>query len=245
MNLVVDIGNTLVKVAAVEGAEVQRLEVAEEYTPQLHSAIEQMVQRYSITNAIVCSTRGEQREVIESLESIIEKVVVFNSETPIPIAINYLTPKTLGRDRIAAVIGAREVYGDTNMLIIDCGTAITIDLYTKANGFEGGFISPGISMRLHVLNEQTATLPLCYVDQNWSDIEIAQTTQEAIIGGVMRGIAYEIEGHIRTFERKIDEISIIFIGGGAKYFDKRINNAIFANRNLVIVGLNKILIYNV
>ncbi|MFR9651931.1 MAG: type III pantothenate kinase [Rikenellaceae bacterium] len=245
MNLVVDIGNTLVKVAVVEGVDIHQLEVVEEYTNQLQLTIKSMVDRYAIKSAIVCSTRGEQREVINALEEMVDRVVVFNSDTAIPISINYLTPNTLGRDRVAAVVGAREVYGERDMLIIDCGTAITIDLYSVANGFEGGFISPGVSMRLHVLNEQTATLPLCKVNQSWSEVEIARTTQEAIVGGVMRGIVYEIEGHIRTFERKIDEISIIFIGGGAKYFDKQIKNAIFANRNLVMVGLNKILLYNV
>jgi type III pantothenate kinase len=60
----------------------------------------------------------------------------------------------------------------------------------------------------------------------------------------MQGITYEIEGYIRAFLADNVKLSIIFTGGDAKFFDKRIKNAIFAKYDLVVCGLNTILDYN-
>ena len=245
VNLVVDVGNTRIKVAAVEGVDVHRLVVREEWCDQMERDVCDVVDQFGVELAIISSTRGDQSEIVAHLERLVRKVVIF-TVTPVPIDIGYDTPQTLGRDRVAAAVGANEVYGVVeDRLIIDLGSAITIDLCTKEGGFEGGFISPGVSMRFKALNEYTASLPLCKVEQSGVEKMIARSTDDAIIGGVMKGVIYEIEGHIAEFRAKMCEISIIFIGGDAKYFDKRIKNAIFAEHDLVIVGLNRILRYNV
>ena len=71
-----------------------------------------------------------------------------------------------------------------------------------------------------------------------------RTTQEAIEQGVMRGVEYEIRGYAETFLQKNAKKCIIFTGGDAKYFVKRIKNTIFADCEPVIFGLNRILNYN-
>ncbi len=244
-NLVVDIGNSRIKVAVVEDTTILHLEAHEEWSESLRLLIKELVNQYSIVHAIVGSTRGEQTEVIESLEGIASNLIVFTPLTPIPIAITYSTPNTLGRDRVAAAVGANEIYGDDDKLIFDLGSAITIDLTTKSGGFEGGFISPGISMRFKALNEYTASLPLCRTYENWGEQRAARSTVDAIIEGVMRGVFHVIQGHIRAFREKNGKNLVIFTGGDAKYFDKRIKNVIFAKHDLVIVGMNRILEYNV
>ena len=62
--------------------------------------------------------------------------------------------------------------------------------------------------------------------------------------GVMNGIAFEIEGYVVRMREQIDGLCVIFTGGDAKFFVKRIKNTIFAHCDLVFLGLNRILEYN-
>ena len=138
-------------------------------------------------------------------------------------------------------VGAVEMFGLGDMLIVDFGTAITIDLVQ--NGvFRGGNISPGVDMRFRALHEQTARLPMCS-EADVSEL-LGDSTATAIEQGVMRGIFYEINGYVESFRKKNSEIRIIFSGGDAKRFVNRIKNTIFASCNMMYVGLNRILEYN-
>ncbi len=241
MNLIVDIGNSRVKIAVMKLSNVVWSSVCDSFTSD---DVTSLLLKYKITQAIVCSTRGEEatQAVAQMLREVIKRVVVFDRSTPIPIKNSYSTPETLGRDRLAAAVGARILSKADNQLIIDMGTAITIDLVTAEGGFEGGVISPGVGMRFRALHEFTASLPKCAPTERV--VEIARSTTDAIEQGVMRGVEYELRGYIDRIEKKYDKIDIIFTGGDAKYFDKQIKNAIFAPSELIFVGLNRILEYN-
>ena len=219
MNLVVDIGNTLVKLAVFDRGEL----VAQRCTERLHpSMLEELLSEWPVRRAVVASTRGEVDYLLE-----------FTSQTPVPIGNAYLTPETLGRDRLAAAVGATVLYPGENVLIVDFGTAVTIDLVTADNTFRGGCISPGVKTRFRALHDYTAKLPLCAAteDEGLSGL----TTEEAIELGVMNGIAFEIEGYVVRMREQIDGLCVIFTGGDAKFF---------ANCNLVFCGLNRILEHN-
>ncbi len=239
MNLIIDIGNTRVKIAIISHSNLLFELSSDSFD------IEQVggfVTQYGVERAIVSSTRGDEEEVVNVLREVVEQVILFDHTTPIPIANSYSTPETLGRDRLAAAVGAWSISKADNQLVVDLGTAITIDLITQTGGFEGGVISPGMMMRFRALSHFTAALPLCSpTDER---LEVARTTKEAIEQGVMQGITNEIEGHIERIRKKYDKIDVIFTGGDAKHFDKRIKNTIFAASELVVVGLNRILEYN-
>ncbi len=239
MNLIVDIGNTLIKVGVVDNGKLQESLTMEVFDT---GVIKTLTSKYYITRSIVCSTRGQQSQIEESLRQIVGHCLLFDTSVEVPIGVQYSTPETLGRDRIAAAVGAQQVYGRTDMLIIDFGSAITIDLVSKDGGFEGGVISAGVGMRLRALHEYTASLPLCEATHEVK--EIARSTQEALEQGVMQGVQFEIEGHISRFSKKYSDLLVIFLGGDAIFFEKRIKSAIFANRELLFVGLSRILDYN-
>ncbi len=239
MNLIVDIGNSRVKVAVMDlNRVIWSCCVAE--LSQLD--IELLKGRFDLQRSILCSTRGDMSEAAAQLRQSVGHCLLFDKSTPIPIANSYSTPETLGRDRLAAAVGAREISTAENQLIIDMGTAITIDLVTGSGGFEGGTISPGVMMRLRALHDYTAALPLCEPTKEL--VEVARSTKEAIEQGVMRGVEYEVRGHIAKMVEKWSEIDIIFCGGDTKYFDIQIKNTIFAPNELIFVGLNRILEYN-
>ncbi len=239
MNLIIDIGNSRVKVAVMDHHTVVEEDATDDYSPEV---IKTLAQKYDISRSIVSSTRGAQSDVVESVRSIVGHSMLFDSSVRVPMAIQYSTPSSLGRDRLAAAVGAREMFGERDMLIVDFGTAITIDLVSRSGGFEGGAISPGVMLRFRALHDFTASLPLC--DPTHRVVDVARSTTEAIESGVMNGVCYEIEGYISRFSQKYDELSIIFVGGDAKFFEKRIKNTIFVNRELLFRGLNRILDYN-
>ena len=239
MNLVVDIGNTLIKVAVVERDEVVYMQQAESIE---EVDLVTLCERFpSLRRAIVASTAFPTADVAVMLREKGFDVLEMTSLTPVPIGNTYQSPETLGVDRLAAAVAAVEVMGCRDCLVVDFGTAITIDL-VEDGIYRGGNISPGVRTRFRALHDYTGRLPECSPTDE--KLEYGSTTRQAIEQGVMQGITYEIEGYISHFSAQNVKISLIFTGGDAKYFVKRIKNAIFANCELVICGLNRILEYN-
>jgi type III pantothenate kinase len=181
----------------------------------------------------------EQNAVCEMLRGYVKKVIAFNPKTPVPIKNCYATPETLGVDRLAAAVGANYLFPATDCLIFDCGTAITIDFVSQNGEFLGGNISPGLQTRFKALNTFTSKLPLEDIAENVPTM--GTTTATAIQAGVLNGISYEIE----TYIDRNPHCTIIFTGGDAFFLVKNIKNSIFVICNLVMIGLNRIVNYNV
>ena len=202
--------------------------------------------RFEFRAAILSSTRGSTAAEEQILREAGVSTLVLSAATPLPIGIDYRTPETLGRDRIAAAVAVAEQYPASNCLVVDLGTALTLDLVTADGVFRGGAISLGYSNRLRALHEYTATLPLCAPIMGETEPLSLQghTTCEAIEWGVFHSILFEIEGYRGRLEANFADLRVIVTGGEAKYFEKQIKNAIFAERNLVLTGLNRILEYN-
>ena len=239
MKLLIDIGNTRTKWAVWQGDSELEQGVVESLSIDW---VEELKRRYSLRYGLVCSTRGDAESVCNLLKKSGLKALVFDADCPVPIKNGYLTPRTLGRDRLAAAVGAATLYPDREVVIIDLGTALTIDHLTADGCFSGGVISPGLEMRFRALHTHTAALPL--VEPTDTEGVVGRTTEEAIALGVMNSVAFEIEGYLARFAKKNGDFIPILTGGAAKYFVKRIKNTIFAEPNLVFCGLNRILEYN-
>ena len=238
-NLIVDEGNTLCKIAVLEESEVLCEAVSAEFDM---AQAAQMIAQFSVCKAVVASTRQGAEKIAEQLRSKTAKVLIFSSQTEVPIEVEYSSRQTLGADRIAMAVGVVCEMGVENALIIDMGSAITFDI-VENGAFKGGNISLGVAMRFKALNQFTASLPLCEATE--PNGEFGKSTTEAIEQGVMQGILYEIEGYVERILAKKDKKSVIFCGGDAESFVNRIKNAIFAPRKLMFTGLNIILEHNV
>ncbi len=239
MNLVVDIGNTLLKLAVFDGGRLVAQQCVGELREETFAGL---LGGARAARAVVASTRGEAPAIVEAVRRHTDYLLEFTPVTPVPIGNAYLTPATLGRDRLAAAVGAATLYPGRNALIVDFGTAVTLDFVSADGVFRGGCISPGMAMRFRALHEYTAALPLC--DATDSAELLGRTTDEAVRLGVMNSLAFEIEGYIARMQGEIEDLCVIFTGGDTNFFAKRIKNTIFANCNLVFWGLNRILEYN-
>jgi type III pantothenate kinase len=160
-----------------------------------------------------------------------------------PLKILYKTPATLGVDRLAAACGARALFPLQHCLTIDAGTCVTFDFIDMDGNYYGGAISPGMNMRFQALHTFTARLPL--VSPAGEANLIGDSTESSIRSGVINGLAAEIDGIIHQYQLKFEGLRAILCGGDALFFENKLKASIFASPELVLVGLNSILIYNV
>lgn len=241
MNLAIDIGNTLAKLAVIDDGQV----VDFQKTEKIDSAFVEKIleENPEIEAAIIVSTGEYETAWEQMLEKRMKRFIRFGAETPIPIENGYATPQTLGLDRLAAAVAANALYPNSNVLIVDFGTAITVDFVSAEGRFVGGNISPGAATRFRALHHFTKRLPLCELDEDSVRL-LGNSTQTAIESGVVNGIVYEIEGYIRDLQQRYNNLRIIFTGGESDFFAKRLKNTIFATYDLVAYGLNRILEYN-
>src|ERR1700744_523692 len=237
-NLVIDIGNTLTKIAVFRQDELLQ---AEHYPVVEAGTLLKLIDQYQVNKAIISSVKKE----IESWRSTLEGKVdleYFNVEMTAGIRNQYKTPKTLGLDRLAAVIGAKQLYPGKGSLVIDAGTAITYDWIDAEGNYFGGSISPGLNMRYKALNYYTGALPLINADDQFNDF-YGNDTASAMRSGVQNGIKYEVTGFIESYQRNHPELNIILTGGDSIFFDTLLKNSIFApyiknEPYLVLKGLN-------
>ena len=236
LNLIIDIGNNSAKFFLFkEGKTI--LHTRKENTS--FDTIGEWNKEFGIAKAIVSSVIAEPKGLEDELAKLTCPVIRFSSSTPLPLTIKYATPGTLGSDRLAAAIGAWSQAPNRNLLVIDAGTAITIDFVERNGNYHGGNIAPGIRMRLRALHEYTDKLPL--VDKEGDTPTIGYDTETAIRSGVVCGVCHEINGYISEFLEKFGEVFVFLTGGDENHLKNRIKSCTFADKYLVAKGLNWIL----
>ncbi|CAA6821105.1 MAG: Pantothenate kinase type III, CoaX-like (EC [uncultured Aureispira sp.] len=240
MNLCIDVGNTQVKLGVYD-AKSSLLWFSKH--PQLTIAVlKTLFLKFDIKQAILSSVRVEHAVVLTFLEQHLNTVLQLSSKTRVPLQSQYQTPETLGNDRLAAVAGANALYPNEGVLVMDAGTCITYDFITAEATYMGGSILPGITMRFQALHELTAKLPL--IEPVHLEHFIGTSTQTSIQTGVLYGVLHELRGFKLQYEQEFGNIKVIVTGGDASYFESQLKNEIFAQPKLVLIGLNKILNYN-
>ena len=239
LNLIIDIGNTAAKVALFDGGEM--VEVLTESNQSL-DCLEALCAKYPVEQGIVATVIDLSERVLAALVALPFPLLWLDSKTPLPVTNLYETPETLGYDRMAAVVGANEQYPRRDILVIDAGTCITYEFIDSKGQYHGGNISPGMQMRFKALHQFTGRLPL--VDTNGRKLPMGRDTETAIRAGVMKGMEYEISGYIESMKHKYPELLVFLTGGDEFSFDSSVKSIIFADRFLVLKGLNRILNYN-
>jgi len=241
LNLAIDIGNSRSKAAIFSSGELIDLMVADQLSVHLMAELKR---RFPALNQVILSAvSGVSPDVVDYLKSAFPFFLALNHATPVPITNKYLTPETLGLDRLAAAVGAKALFPGKDLLVIDAGTALTFDLIERNGTFEGGNISPGLRSRFRSLHDFTENLPLVEACAQWPDV--GRTTEEAIRSGVLNGMIHEMDGTIDHFRNKLPELQPVLTGGDALFFERRLKNPIFVKFEITLIGLNRILEYNV
>ena len=240
MDIVIDIGNTLRKIAVLsESGVIIRLFSEKQLTIPF---FERLFEEYGIRRAIVSSVGEGDEEALDWLEAHTQ-LVRFAHTCRLPITLKYATPETLGTDRIANAVGANALCPGENVLSIMAGSCLVAD-FVNANGeYLGGSIAPGLRMRFQALAHYTARLPL--VEPEDTAPLIGDTTQTSILSGVINGMAAEIDGLIDRYQAQYSRMKVLFSGGDSERLQNSVKKRIFAAQNPILLGLYKILVLNV
>ncbi len=240
MNLIIDAGNTFVKIGVFDKSQIVYKETIEHHN--FIEAIAKVKNEYaSITHAIISSVSDLKHSSMEYLKNRFNTLVV-DHLVEMPFKNLYKTPNTLGIDRLALVAAAVDQFPKENVLIIDAGTCITYDFKNSDEEYLGGAIAPGIRLRYTSLNNFTAKLPL--LNPKYPKNHVGDSTKEAIHSGVINGILYEINGVVEEYCNIYPDLTVILTGGDAHFLSKRLKNGIFATSNFLLEGLNYILAFN-
>lgn len=241
MNLIVDIGNSYAKVAVFDknGQNPDLFMSVKQLTPAF---LAPFFHDFAIDFCLI-SAVGAYDKAVDDFIAQRCQLVDFQQCTKLPIQICYATPRTLGRDRIANAVAAHALAPNKNVLSIQAGSCLVCDFVTKNGDYLGGSIAPGIDMKIKALHQFTAQLP--QVEKGSPDHFIGKTTEQSILSGVINGTKHEIEGFIAQYQQEFGDVHVFLTGGNADLLKNSIKNAIFANSNLVLIGLNKILQINV
>lgn len=236
--LCIDIGNSFAKLAMyVDG----KIDAYERYPDLSITQLDGLRERYDYNKAIISSTRHLDRRVINAIHKKYD-LLELDHNTPIPIENLYATPATLGRDRLAAVIGAQAQYPGKDIAVIDLGTCNTFDIINSKKQFLGGNIGPGVDMKLKAMHHFTDKLPL--PKRVFLDNPIGKDTTSALQNGAFWGTIFEIESFIERMKAQFPDLIVILTGGDAQIFGEKLKSKIFVAPNLVLDGLHEILKYN-
>ena len=210
--LCIDIGNTNINYAVVENNKIFDEGVLPTISFSkkniLSPVFNNLIQNHSIRACSYCSVVPEYNEaLINHLPSDIE-LFELNSESVIGLDLSYPNPIEIGHDRIANAVAA-QTYFSIPCIVVDLGTAITLDIITT-RGYEGGIIAPGFNLMSNYLHEKTALLPKLNLDpdqiKNYNhQNRYGKSTKEAIEIGISVGFSGMIESLIKVAVDSIKE----------------------------------------
>lgn len=224
-NLIVDIGNTALKAAWADG-----MTLGKTFRYQGERMVEFIV---SLTEKdrpeiiVLSSVRKFTAQNMARLEEICDRLLVMDAE----VFGHFSIPDHISPDRAASIIASRYLFKGRSCTVFDFGTMMTVDYLGKDGEYEGSCISPGCMTRFKSVHRYSKQLPLLGIPEETEEKGLSAIS--SIHSGVISGIIFEIQGHICQNPENI----IVFTGGDANYFAKRMKNSIFVVCNLVLLGL--------
>ena len=241
--LALDIGNTAVKAGCFDGSLLR--EMAAGLTAY---EVRSLVRRWRPEHVIIASVAEDAAMQADALREMVPgEILVFKpAGTAIPLRNAYGTPQTLGADRLAAAVGAASLRPGCATLVVDAGTALKFDLVTADGTYHGGSIAPGLAMRLRALHTFTGRLPLLELPSADATISlVGDSTTGSLLSGVVNGAVAEIAGLIAQYQQAYPGLGVLLSGGDAAFLAARLPARIFVVPELVLLGLNRILVYHV
>ena len=237
-HLVLDIGNTQAKYGYFETNVLKDSGVCSDWSVEAWASFHK---KKPFTTILVGSVGASTKQILSRLPQSCD-VAFIDDNTKYPFTTAYDDINTLGIDRRAALSGALITHPSTPVLIIDAGSCITYDFMDASGHHVGGAISPGRAMRYSALHICTENLPL--LEPTAVLPAIGTSTSSSISLGVEVGIISEIHAHIEAFTQKFGDFTIILTGGDANFLNKNIKYTIFADAELILIGLQNLLMFN-
>jgi len=249
MLLAVDVGNTNVVFALVEGDAIKARwriatdprRTADEYVVWLSQLLQLEGHQRSDVEAVIISTVVPR--ALHNLEVLAEKYFggapLIAGRAPVEwgIALDVDEPQNLGADRAVNAIAAHALH-EGDLIIVDFGTATTFDVVDYRGAYKGGIIAPGINLSLDALVSAAAQLPRIAIAAPEINSVIGRNTRDQMHIGIYWGYIAMIEGLIARLKAEIGRpVKVISTGGLAVLFEQHTQVFDRVEPDLTIQGL--------
>lgn len=249
MLLAIDIGNTNLVIGGIRDDQLlfkariatDRLRTSDQYGVEIKNMIEAF--GHSISEIDDCIISSVVPPVFNSVKTGVIKVIgkqpmVVGPGLKTGLNIHMDVPSQVGSDRIVIAVAALAEYS-APLILMDLGTATTIEVVEPDNVYMGGIIFPGVRVSLDALTSRTAQLPGISLDQPKN--VIGKNTVDCMRSGMMYGTAAMLDGLIDRIEEELEHPStLIATGGLAQFITPLCKHQIILEKNLLLKGLNLI-----
>ncbi len=247
MLLAIDIGNTNIVIGCLKDDEIlfnariatDRLRTSDQYGVEIKNMLEAFgVKREDITDCIIASVVPP---VFNSVYTGVIKVIgkqpmVVGPGLKTGLNIHVDIPSQVGSDLIVAAVAALHEY-PAPLVLIDLGTATTIEVIEPENVFIGGLIFPGVMVSLDSLTNRAAQLPGISLDKPKQ--VVGKNTVDCMRSGMMYGTAAMLDGVIDRIAEELGHTStIVATGGLAQFITPLCKHEIILEKDLLLKGLN-------
>jgi type III pantothenate kinase len=222
--LVVNVGNTRLALGSFIAGNLQHVTRIPHHRmsewPSILSDVWKHVAGRDNTAVVAASVRPELNESLANavMQATNQRVQWIGKEIDIPIGVETDEPNKTGIDRILNIAAAYEQM-EKACVVVDAGTALTIDCCNDNGDFLGGAIAPGTSMMLDSLHEKTALLPR--VELSRPEGMFGKSTEQAILHGVYFGVRGMVKEVVENFATELGTWPDVIATGGdaAKLFE--------------------------
>ncbi|NCF47929.1 MAG: type III pantothenate kinase [Bacteroidetes bacterium] len=249
MLLAIDVGNTNVVLAVKDGAgtlKMWRMETdvsasSDEYCRRIQDCLGDSAAQ--IDDAVVASVVPDATPLICGALKIMcghDPLTVGAAGVDLGIRVNIDQPEQAGADRLADAVGA-QVHYDLPAIILDFGTATTLDLVAADGSYEGGIIAPGVALSIETLAQAAAQLPRLELRDFSEDLPVlGKNTVSAMESGVFWGYVSMIEGLLMRLRQEHGDVPAIATGGLASLFAQHLTGLAAVDPYLTVQGLFEI-----
>ncbi len=227
-NLVIDIGNTALKAAWSDGTTLGK--TYRYQGERITEFISGLIEKESPEVMVISTVREIPAGTVRYFSGKCVRLVLMDRTRTEEAVSRGLMPY-LAPDRVASIIASRYLFKGKGCTLFDMGTVMTVDFIEPDGRYSGGNVSLGCRTRFKAVNRYSRSVPLFDTPESVQDK--GTSLQTSVESGVITGMLFEIQGYIDKFRENI----VVFTGGDAIYFAKRMKNSIFVVCNLVLMGL--------
>lgn len=212
----IDVGNTTVKIALVSSENKRDIYIFPSRNDS-YASINDLVKSNIPSKAVICTVNPPFSRQLEHILNKAHIPVFYVDYANIPLKNMYHPPSGVGSDRLVTSYAVYKRF-NSDVIIIDMGSAITFEVVTRNGEYLGGLIFPGIELLRKSLNDHTAFLPLVEVKKGEYPA-IADNTVEAVAGGIFKGVNVVIKSIVEDIQNSFEmDFTVCVTGGGAEIF---------------------------
>jgi len=241
MILLFDIGNTHTHIGLANDRRVVKqinVPTREWFGGKAAALVKKFAAGKKVEGAVLCSVVPRGTPLVRKTVRAVWKLDVqeLTPQTVRGVGIDYPKPGSIGPDRLANAVAARNRFG-APVVVVDFGTAVTFDVVNRAGNYAGGIIAPGLAAMTDYLHEKTALLPRITIRE--IKTSVGKSTEQAMLIGAVhgyRGLVRELIAELKR-ELRVKELPVVATGGYAKLIAAKLPEISAVAPDLTLEGL--------